>query len=162
MTQGKSLQGVWMQMLHPKKCNLDKFDSRSSDCIFLGYASHSHAYRVLNLETNRVVETYEVTFDETMPCSTPIFGCAGDQEIGESIFVEEEQEDADWGDPELTPLATPLEPATSTSAHSPDPSSSTTWGPCEQPPQPVPAAPEEALAAMEGDVTSSMWTPRHI
>ena len=77
-----------------KQGNLDKFESRSSDDIFLGYASHSHAYRVLNLETNRVVETCEVTFDETMPCSTPIFDCVGDQEIGESIFVEE-QEDAD-------------------------------------------------------------------
>ena len=77
------------------------------------------------------METYEVTFDETMPCSTCIFDCAGDHKIGESIFVEEEQEDADWGDPELTPLASPLEPTTSTSAHNPDPSSSTTWGPCE-------------------------------
>ena len=79
-----------------------------SDGIFLGYASHSHAYRVLNLETNRVVETCEVTFDETMPCSSPAFECVGDQEIGESIFVEEEQEDADWGDPESTPPAAPL------------------------------------------------------
>jgi hypothetical protein len=40
---------------------LDKFESRSSDGIFLGHASHSHAYRVLNLETNRVVKTCEVT-----------------------------------------------------------------------------------------------------
>ena len=129
---------------------MDKFESRSFDGIFLGYASHSHAYRVLNFETNRVVETCEVTFDKTMPCSTPIFDCAGDQEIGESIFVEEEQEDADWGDLKLTPLAAPLEPATSTLAHSPNPCSSTTWGLCEQPPQPVLAAPEEAPAAIEG------------
>ena len=78
-----------------KQGNLDKFKSRPSNGIFLGYASHSHAYHVLNLETNRVVETCEVTFDETMPCSTSIFDCVGDQEIGESIFVEEEQEDTD-------------------------------------------------------------------
>ena len=51
-----------------KQCNLDKFESRSSHGIFLGYASHSHAYHVLNLETNRVMETYEVTFNETMHC----------------------------------------------------------------------------------------------
>jgi hypothetical protein len=57
---------------------------------------------------------------------------------------------ADWGDPEPTPPAAPLEPATSTSAHGPDPSSSTTWGPCKQPPQPTLAAPEEATAAVEG------------
>ena len=72
-----------------KQGNLDKFESRYSDDIFLGYVSHPHAYRVLNLETNRVVETCEVTFDKTMPSSTPIFDCVGDQEIGESIFVEE-------------------------------------------------------------------------
>jgi transposase InsO family protein len=35
-----------------KKGNLDKFESRSMDGIFLGYANHSRAYRVLNLETN--------------------------------------------------------------------------------------------------------------
>ena len=73
-----------------KTCNLDKFESRSSDGIFLGYALHSHAYRVLNLETNRVVETCEVTFDETMSCPSSLFECEGEQEIGESIFVEEE------------------------------------------------------------------------
>ena len=145
-----------------KQGNLDKFESRSSDGISLGYASHSHAYRVLNLETNRVVETCDVTFDETIPCSTPVFDCAGDQEIGESIFVEEEQEDADWGDPELTPSAAPLEPTTSTLAHSPDLSSSSTLGPCEQPPQPAWAGPEEALATVEGEVTSSRGAPWHI
>jgi hypothetical protein len=35
-----------------KQGNLDKFESMSFDSIFLGYASHSHAYCVLNLETN--------------------------------------------------------------------------------------------------------------
>jgi hypothetical protein len=72
--------------------------------------------------------------------------------------VEEEQEDADWGDTDLTPLAAPLEPTTSTSAHGPDPSSSTTWGLCEQPPQPTSAAPMEAPAAVEGEATSSVAT----
>ena len=61
-----------------KTCNLDKFESRSSDGIFLGYALHSHAYRVLNLETKLVVETYEVTFDEIMPCPSSVFECAGE------------------------------------------------------------------------------------
>jgi hypothetical protein len=32
-----------------------------------------------------------------MPCSIPIFESAGDQEISESIFIEEIEEDADWG-----------------------------------------------------------------
>jgi hypothetical protein len=74
------------------------------------------------------VETYEITFNEKIPCFTPIFDCVGDQEIGESIFAEEEQKDADWVDPEPTSPAAPLKPAMSTLAHGPDPSSSTTWG----------------------------------
>jgi hypothetical protein len=133
-----------------KQGNLDKFESRSSDGIFLGYASHSHAYRVLNHETNQVVETCEVTFNETMPCSVPVFECVGDQEIDESIFIEENEKDADWEDAEPTSSDAPVESAMITSAHSPDPSSSTTWGPHEPPPQPTPAAPEEAPAAVEG------------
>jgi hypothetical protein len=38
---------------------LDKFKARSVDGIFFGYASHSRAYSVLNLETNQIVETCE-------------------------------------------------------------------------------------------------------
>jgi len=59
-----------------KQGNLDKFESHSSNGIFLGYAAHSRAYRVLNLKTNRVIETCETTFDETMPRTTPAFECA--------------------------------------------------------------------------------------
>jgi hypothetical protein len=44
---------------------LDKLEAMSVDGIFFGYASHFRAYRVLNLETNQIVETCEVTFDET-------------------------------------------------------------------------------------------------
>jgi hypothetical protein len=43
---------------------LDKFEARSVDGIFFGYVSHSRAFRVLNLETNIIVETCEVTVDE--------------------------------------------------------------------------------------------------
>jgi hypothetical protein len=136
-----------------KQGNLDKFKSRSFDGISLGCASHSHAYRVLNLETNRVVETCEVTFDETIPCSVPVFESAGNQEIGKSIFVEENEEDADWGDAKPTSSAAPVESAMTTSAHGPDPPSSTTWSPHEPPPQRIPAAPKEAPAVVEGEVT---------
>jgi hypothetical protein len=97
-----------------------------------------------------------------MPCYVPVFESAGDQEIGESIFVEENEEDADWGDVELISSAIPVESTTTTSAHGPDPSSSTTWGPHEPPPQPTPVAPEEALAAIEGEATSLREAPRYI
>jgi hypothetical protein len=35
-----------------KQGNLDRFGSLSFDGVFLGYALHSCAYRVLNLEIN--------------------------------------------------------------------------------------------------------------
>jgi hypothetical protein len=41
---------------------------------------------VLNLETNQIVETCEVTFDETQPRSQLVFECVGDDELGEEIF----------------------------------------------------------------------------
>jgi hypothetical protein len=48
---------------------LDKFEARSVYGIFFVYTSHSRAFCVLNLETNQIVETCEVTFDETQPHS---------------------------------------------------------------------------------------------
>ncbi|WVZ81677.1 hypothetical protein U9M48_029030 [Paspalum notatum var. saurae] len=47
--------------------HLDKFESRCLDGIFLGYASSSRAFLVWILEAKQVVETCEVSFDETMP-----------------------------------------------------------------------------------------------
>jgi hypothetical protein len=73
-----------------KRGNLDKFESCSSDGIFLGYTPHGRSYRVLNLETNTVVESHDVIFDEIVPCPRDIFESAGDKEMKESIFVDEE------------------------------------------------------------------------
>jgi hypothetical protein len=71
------------------KCdNLDKFESRSSDGILLGYTPHSSSYRVFNLETNTAVESCDVSFDETAPYPHDVFECAGDKEMEERIFVD--------------------------------------------------------------------------
>jgi hypothetical protein len=45
------------------------------------------------------METCEVTFDETQPCNSSVFECAGDDEVGKKIF-EDEEDDAgeDEGD----------------------------------------------------------------
>jgi hypothetical protein len=94
---------------------LDKFRVRSVDGIFFGYAPHSRAYRVLNLETNQIMETCEVTFDEIEPRSQLVFECAGDDELGEEIFREEEQE---FGDDEDGSVVHPAEHV---------PTTSTTW-----------------------------------
>jgi hypothetical protein len=72
------------------KCgNLDKFESHSSDGILIGYTPHGRSYRVFNLETNSVVESYDVTFNETAPCPCDVFECASEKELEESIFVDE-------------------------------------------------------------------------
>jgi hypothetical protein len=72
------------------KCgNLDKCESCSFDGILLGYTPHGRFYRVYNLETNTVVESCDVTFEETAPFSCDVFECAGDKEMEESIFVDE-------------------------------------------------------------------------
>jgi hypothetical protein len=36
---------------------------------------------MLNLDTNVVMETCEVTFDETQPCNSSVFECVGDDEV---------------------------------------------------------------------------------
>jgi hypothetical protein len=82
---------------------LVKFEARSVDGIFFDYASHSRAYRVLNLETNQIVETCEVTFGETQSCSHLVFECTSDDELGEEIFQEEEHEHGDDEDGGVVP-----------------------------------------------------------
>jgi hypothetical protein len=72
------------------KCgNLDKFESRSFDSILLGYTLHGRSYRVYNFETNTIIESCDVIFDETAPCPHGVLECAGDKEMEESIFVDE-------------------------------------------------------------------------
>jgi hypothetical protein len=64
-----------------KRVNLDKFESRSSDDIFLGYTPLGRSYRVFNLKTNTVVESCDVTFDETATCPHDVLECARDKEM---------------------------------------------------------------------------------
>ena len=76
-----------------KTGNLDKFESRSCDGLFLGYPAHSRGFRVFNVETNIVQETCNVTFDETSPGARS--DISGDLQVTESIFVEEDEDEAD-------------------------------------------------------------------
>ncbi|CAM8905658.1 unnamed protein product [Rhodiola kirilowii] len=46
------------------KENLGKFDPRSDEGVFVGYPSHSRAYKVYNPRLERVEESIHVTFDE--------------------------------------------------------------------------------------------------
>ena len=45
--------------------NVEKFDSRSDERIFLGHYSTSKAYRVYNKRTMKVMETVNVVIDES-------------------------------------------------------------------------------------------------
>jgi hypothetical protein len=125
---------------------LDKFEARSVDGIFFGYVSHSRAYCVLNLETNKIVETCEVTFNETHPRSQLVFGCAGDDELGE-IFQREEHEHGDDEDGGVVP-ATEHVPTTSTTI--------------EDRPTPTTKNQVQGEAAVEGEVASRREPPRRV
>jgi hypothetical protein len=128
---------------------LDKFEARSVDVIFFGYGSHSRAYYVLNLETNQIVETCEVTFDETQPCSQLVFECAGDNELGEEIIQEEEHEHGDDEDGGVVPVAEHV-PTTSTTI--------------EDGPSPTPTMTNQVQgeAAVEGEVASRQEPPHRV
>jgi transposase InsO family protein len=142
-----------------KKGNLDKFESRSSDGLFLGYALQGRAYRVLNLDTNRIEETCEVTFDETMPCFSSAFECAGDDEIGQSIFEDEvdglDDDDDATEDPAVL-KATPIQTPSSTIDDGPSELFTSTADPAA-----IPTVDHEP-ATIEGEATSVRTAPRHI
>lgn len=55
----------WCKCFALKSKNLNKFEARTTDGIFLGYSTHSCDYCILDLETNKIFKTCEVTFNET-------------------------------------------------------------------------------------------------
>jgi hypothetical protein len=55
----------------------------------LVYTPHGRSYRVYSFETNTVVESCDVTFDETAHCPRGVFECAGNKEMEEIIFIDE-------------------------------------------------------------------------
>jgi hypothetical protein len=134
-----------------KRGNLDKFESRSSDGILLGYTPHGRSYRVFNLETNTVVESCDVTFDETAPYPHDVFEYVGDKEMEESIFVDEGRQsvDGDEDDP-LLPSTLSLEPipAFTLEAEAPQATTSST------------AAVE--ASRVKGDIIFESGVPSHI
>jgi hypothetical protein len=134
------------------KCgNLDKFESRSFDDIFLGYTPQSRSYRVYNFETNTVVESCDVTFDETASCPRGAFECAGDKEIEESIFVDEGLQGVDSDEDEpllLSTLSSEFVPASTLEAEAPQATTSST------------AAVE--ASQVKGEIISEPRAPSHI
>ena len=54
------------------KDNLDKFDPKSDEGIFVGYSTRSKAYRVLNKRTHVIEETLHVSFNELSNIPTSV------------------------------------------------------------------------------------------
>jgi hypothetical protein len=117
----------------------------------IGYTLHGRSYRVYNFETNTIVESCDVTFDEIAPCPHGVFECAGDKEMEERIFVDSGLQDV-HGDEDK-----PLLPSISS-------------------PEPVPTSTLEAKASqattsstaaveasrVEGEIISESGAPSHI
>jgi hypothetical protein len=65
---------------------------------------------LFNLETNTVVESCDVTIDETAPYPDDVFECVGNKEMEESIFIDEELQSFNHDeDKPLLPSASSLE-----------------------------------------------------
>jgi hypothetical protein len=134
-----------------KHGNLDKFESRSFDGILLRYTPHGRSYRVYNFETNTVVESCDVTFDETAPYPRGIFECAGDKQMDESIFVDEGLHGIDGDEDE------PLLPSTS----SPEPVIASTIE-AEAPQATTSSTAAVEASWVEGEIISEPGAPSHI
>ena len=80
------------------KNNLDKFDSKSDEGIFLGYSNTSKAYRVYNKRRLVVEESIHVDFDENNDQSCTKL-CDFDESLGHSDNI-----------PEVSPVVDPLHP----------------------------------------------------
>lgn len=74
-----------------------------------------------------------------------------------SVLVEEEHDNADWGDPKQTPDA-PVELTSMTSDDGPNMNSSMTWGPLK----PESTKPRGIEVAVEGEATFVRDSPCHI
>jgi hypothetical protein len=115
----------------------------------LGYTPHGRSYRVYNVETNTVVESCDVIFDETATCPHGVFECAGDKKMEESIFVDEGLQGVDDDEDEpLLPSTSSPELASTLEAEASQATTSST------------AAVE--ASRVEGEIVSEPGAPSHI
>jgi hypothetical protein len=106
---------------------------------------------VFNLETNTIVESYDVTIDETTSCSHDAFGCVDEKEIEESIFIHDGLQGID-GDKEE-----PLLPSTSSPRSVP-----TVTLQAEAPQATTSSKVEVEASRVEGEIISEQGAPSHI
>jgi hypothetical protein len=117
----------------------------------LGYIPHDRSYRVYTFETNTVVESCDVTFDETAPCPRGVFECACNKEIEEIIFIDEGLQGIDGDEDE------PLLPSTS----SPEPIPASTLE-AEAPHATTSSTAAVEASQVEGEIVFERRAPSHI
>jgi hypothetical protein len=107
--------------------------------------------RVFNLETNTIIESYDVGFDETTPYPCDVFKCAGDKEMEKDIFVDEGQQGVDGDEDKPLVLSTSsleLVPTSTHEADAPQASTSSTI--------------VVEVSRVEGEIISGQGAPSHI
>jgi hypothetical protein len=112
----------------------------------LDYTPHGRSYRVFNLESNSIVESCDVTFDEIAPCPHDVFECSSDKKMEKSIFVDEGLQGVDGDEDD------PLLPSTS----SPEPIPTSTLE------VEAPLATTSSTTVVEGEIISELGAPSHI
>jgi hypothetical protein len=106
---------------------------------------------LFNLDTNTIVESCDVTFDETSLCPRDVLECAGDKEMEESIFVDEELQGFNGDEDE------PLLP--STSSHELVPTSTLE---AEAHQATTSSTATVKASRVEGEINSELEAPSHI
>jgi hypothetical protein len=117
----------------------------------LGYTPDDRSYGVYNVETNTVVESCDVTFDETAPCPRGVFECAGDKEMEENIFIDDGLQGID-GDEDKSLLS---------STSSPEPVPTFTLE-AEAPQATTSSTAVVEASRVEEEITSELGAPSHI
>jgi hypothetical protein len=128
-----------------------KHGTHSSNDILLVYTPHGRSYRVFNLETDTIVKSYDVTFDEIAPCPRDVFECAGDKKMKEIIFIDEKLQGFDDDEDE------PLHPSTSSPEVVP-----TSTLEAEAPQTTTSSTAAVKTSCVEGEIISKQGTPSHI
>jgi hypothetical protein len=89
--------------------NLEKFDPKSDEGIFLGYSTNSHAYRVFNKRTEIVTESINVVIDDE-EVERP---SSGDENQLDSVDPSVTSTDIIKASPSVSPDESPSSPTTS-------------------------------------------------
>ena len=76
------------------KNNLENFDSKADDEIFLGYSTSSKAYRVFNKRTLVVEESMHVIFYESNSLDPRKDICNVENDVGEPLEINVQEENA--------------------------------------------------------------------